>query len=96
MGGVGIAMMGGAFGLPLAAVLGLGGYLLGSQWDGRGGILGKSALRLAMPKPLYERIEAAAKVSQVDPEDLVISTLEEAFPAKYPAPFNQHGAIPPA
>lgn len=57
MGGVGIAAMGGAIGLPLALVLGLGGLLGGSEFD----VFRSGNRKVSIPKDLHELLHLAAK-----------------------------------
>jgi len=75
MGGVGIAAGGGAIGLPLAAVLGLGGLITGIEID----TLGKKHLLLRLPKPLYRSIKQVAEVSGISPSELIVKKLINEF-----------------
>jgi hypothetical protein len=75
LGGVGIAAMGGAIGLPLAAVLGLGGLVAGSDIDSR-----RKYFALRIPRALHQRIEVEAKASGIRPADLVLQVLSARFP----------------
>jgi len=82
MGGVGIAALGGAIGLPLFAVLGLAGLVGGSKFDATGYFANNKILMMKIPKPLYAQIEEAAQNSSVSPNDLIIMILEESFASK--------------
>jgi len=82
MGGVGIAALGGAIGLPLFAVLGLAGLVGGSKFDATGYFANNKILMMKIPKPLYAQIEEAAQNSAVSPNDLIIMILEESFASK--------------
>ena len=57
MGGVGIAAMGGAIGLPLSLVLGLGGLLGGAEAD----IFRTGNKKVSIPKDLHELLYLIAK-----------------------------------
>ena len=78
-GGVGIAAGGGAIGLPLAAVLGLGGLITGIEFDSLGVFSEKKHLLLRLPKPLYNSIVQAAEVSEISPKELIVNTLHKEF-----------------
>ncbi|MEE4356739.1 MAG: bacteriocin class II family protein [Desulfococcaceae bacterium] len=82
LGGVGIAALGGAVGLPLFAVLGLAGLAGGSKFDASGYFSNNKITMLKIPKVLYRQIEEAAKNSSLSPNELMIMILEESFAAK--------------
>ncbi|MEZ4527845.1 MAG: hypothetical protein R2941_18170 [Desulfobacterales bacterium] len=82
MGGVGIAALGGAIGLPLFAVLGLAGLVGGSKFDATGYFANNKIMMMKIPKTLYRQIEEAAENSSVSPNDLMIMILEESFASK--------------
>ena len=79
LGGVGIATGGGAIGLPLAAVLGLGGLIAGVEFDSLGVFSGKKHLLLRLPKPLYRSIQKAAEASGISPSELTVNLLNAEF-----------------
>src|SRR5690606_16017096 len=78
LGGVGIATGGAAIGLPLALVLGLGGLLSGAEIDSLRGAAQRMVL--IIPEELRERVQLAAAVAQISPEELIVQTLVTAFP----------------
>lgn len=86
LGGVGIAAMGTAFGLPLALVLGLGGLLAGAEFDSfrrltPPGLNRSTKLHLLrLPKALDTRIAEAAKAAKVSENELIVKALAECFP----------------
>ena len=79
LGGVGIAALGGAIGLPLFLILGLAGMWGGTEFDS-GSIFGdKKKVTLKLPKSLYERINTVAEKSSLSNDELIIKTLEDVF-----------------
>jgi len=80
LGGIGIAWGGMAIGLPLALVLGLGGLLAGSEFDAARRLASKRLVAMRMPKELYARIRGAADLSGVSTRELIVRTLDAAFP----------------
>jgi hypothetical protein len=79
-GGVGIAAFGGAIGLPLAAVLGVGGLVAGAEFDALRRMRGKRPLILGIPRDLYTRLEQTAHTSGITVNELIGATLADAFP----------------
>jgi len=65
LGGVGIATMGGAFGLPLALVLGLIGYLLGTEIDSMGLVRKIKAYLKGSDEPTVESPETTSDIEQL-------------------------------
>lgn len=82
LGGVGVAALGGAIGLPLFAVLGLAGLVGGSKFDASGYFSNNKITMMTFPKSLYRQIEDAAENSSVSPNDLIRMILEDSFAAK--------------
>lgn len=81
LGGIGIAAFGGAIGLPLAAVLGVAGFVGGSGVDARGWLGGKLSGRwLRLPKDLDDQIKAEALLTGVKPNDVIVAHLLASFP----------------
>jgi len=80
LGGVGIAAMGGAIGLPLAFVLGLGGLIAGAEIDSVRAISQTRIHLLRIPKVLRDRIQAAANASGMSFNDLIVRSLSASFP----------------
>ena len=60
LGGVGIAAMGGAIGMPLALVLGLGGFLSGSKFDSLSVFSSEKKVSAKISKDLYLALESKA------------------------------------
>jgi len=59
-GGVGIAIAGGAFGLPLAAIFGIGGFLTGSKIDASGLLNSMQTIEIKVTVETYSRLELLA------------------------------------
>ena len=79
LGGVGIAAMGSAIGVPLFAVLGLAGFVAGTEFDARRFFGSDKTLLLSIPRDLYRTIDEVASQGNVKVKDLIRRTLEEAF-----------------
>jgi len=79
LGGVGIAGAWGAFGLPLVFVLGLGGFVMGTEIDTFRKYKDKKLLTLLIPKNLYDRINDEAKRLGLKKSEIIIHTLEGSF-----------------
>ncbi len=60
LGGVGIAAMGGAIGMPLAMVLGLGGFLGGSKFDSLSVFSSEKTVSAKISKDLHLALESKA------------------------------------
>jgi hypothetical protein len=82
LGGVGIAALGGAIGLPLALVLGLGGLIAGSEYDSAKRLAKTKVHLLRLPKELNERIGEAADLAGVSKNDIIVEILSKSFPDK--------------
>ena len=80
LGGVGIAAGGGAIGLPLALVLGLGGFITGSEFDSIRALSRSKFHLLRMPKELHSRIADAAHAAGTSENELIVKVLAESFP----------------
>lgn len=80
LGGVGIAAMGGAIGLPLALVLGLGGLVVGTEFDAVRRISRSRWTLVKVPKDVYSRIKEAAETAGLSVNDIVAQALTAAFP----------------
>ena len=76
LGGVGIAAMGGAIGLPLALVLGLGGLLSGSKFDSLGIFSGKKKIRLKVSEKTYDCMKDEAAKNGMSINDLAAQFFE--------------------
>ncbi len=86
LGGVGIAAMGGAIGLPLALVLGLGGLIAGTEIDSMRQLSQTKFLLLRLPKPLHTRIVDAARSAEISENELIVRVLAANLPD--PAEFE--------
>jgi hypothetical protein len=80
LGGVGIAAAGGAIGLPLALVLGLGGLIAGTEVDALRTLSKTKMHLLRIPKNLHARIEAAALAGDCSINELMVQALATTFP----------------
>lgn len=76
LGGVGIALMGGAFGLPLAGILGLTGFVSGSTIDSQGYLRGEKRLSVRVSKDCFNQLEAKAKEFGIPVKQFVKQLLE--------------------
>lgn len=76
LGGVGIAAMGTAFGMPLAVVLGLSGFLTGSKIDSLKLFASRKKLLLSVNKETYAKLEEEANALGVSVSTLIDSVLE--------------------
>ncbi|MDG1668525.1 MAG: hypothetical protein P8I96_06285 [Opitutae bacterium] len=76
LGGVGIAAMGTAVGMPLAVVLGLSGFLTGSKIDSLKLFASKKTLLLPLGKETYLKLNKEADALNVSVTTLVESVLE--------------------
>ena len=60
LGGVGIAMLGGAVGLPLAAIFGMSGFLAGSKIDSTGVFNSMKSVETKISEETYNRLKLSA------------------------------------
>ena len=79
LGGVGIAAAGGAVGVPLALVLGIGGLLGGSSFDSRDVFGNSKHVLLKIPKELHRAIELEAKLSHATVSEVIAEKLTMAY-----------------
>ena len=79
LGGVGIAALGGAIGLPLFLVLGLAGLFGGTKFDSIGLFGDNKNLWLKIPKPLYKKIKIVAEKSSATPNEIIVQSLTDTF-----------------
>jgi hypothetical protein len=75
-GGVGIAAGGGAIGLPLALILGLGGFVAGVELDAFRVRSNGGTRKIKVPLELYKRLKAVATDLDIRVEELVKDLLE--------------------
>lgn len=80
LGGVGIAAMGGAVGLPLALVLGLGGFIAGTEFDAERRLSESRLAFVRVPKDVYSRIKATAETAGLSKNEVIAQALSAAFP----------------
>jgi hypothetical protein len=76
LGGVGIAAMGGAIGLPLAAVLAAGGFLGGSKFDSLGFFSKEKTIKVKVSKEAKSVLEQKAKDCELSVEEYARVILE--------------------
>ena len=83
LGGVGIAAGGGAIGLPLVAVLGLGGFLAGNEADSVLHSLlhrkREDLMQVTIPSSLHSRLVSKAHELGVDADSLLQDLLDAAL-----------------
>ena len=79
LGGVGIAALGGAIGLPLFLVLGLAGLFGGTKFDSIGFFGDNKNLWLKLPKSLYKKIKIVAEESSKSPNEIIVQVLSDTF-----------------
>ena len=75
LGGVGIAAMGGAIGLPLFAILGLAGVVGGAELDGWRRCRGTTKLALRLPNKVHGALVAEANQRNLSLEEHVYAML---------------------
>ena len=80
LGGVGIAAGGGAFGLPLVLVLGLGGLITGAEFDSVRTWNRTKLHFLRLPRDLHSRIAEAARAAEISENELIVNVLAASFP----------------
>jgi hypothetical protein len=81
LGGVGIAALGGAIGLPLLAVLGLGGLVAGTEVDAAVRRWRGEVVAVDIPMQLHKRLVAKAQQLGVEPRMLLAQLLDTSLPA---------------
>jgi hypothetical protein len=74
LGGMGIAALGGAIGVPLLAVLGVGGLLAGTEVDA--GLRKGEFVKVELPVAIHERLCAKAKEVGEEPTVLLAKILD--------------------
>jgi hypothetical protein len=79
LGGAGIAAVGTAFGLPLLAVLGLGGLVAGTEVDAAVRREWSSTKAIDVPRDIHERVVTKARELGVEPKHLVTEILRSAL-----------------
>ncbi len=75
LGGVGIAAMGGAIGMPLALVLGLGGFLFGTMVDDER----KEKLYIEIDSELLQKLEKESNQKNMSVNDLVVEIIQKCI-----------------
>jgi hypothetical protein len=75
LGGVGIAMLGGAIGLPLMAVLGTAGVLAGSEVDALISERTSKALEVQLPPEAHAALGEWAAAMDMTPEDVATQAI---------------------
>lgn len=76
-GGMGIVALGGAIGVPLLAVLGIGGLLAGTEVDAA--IRKGDFIKVELPKSVYDRLSRKAHSLGEEPRDLLAKLVETAL-----------------
>lgn len=79
MGGVGIAAMGSAFGLPLALILGLGGLVSGSKFDSLRVFSNRKPVEIRLPKNILTLIELDAEDSGISTSEFIEAIVQQAY-----------------
>ncbi|MBF7731644.1 ribbon-helix-helix protein, CopG family [Pseudomonas sp. N040] len=79
LGSVGIATMGSAIGVPLALILGLGGFLSGTKIDSLKIFSENKKITISLPRELYEKIDLDSKVAEQSMSKLLELIIEEAY-----------------
>ena len=80
LGGVGIAALGTAIGLPLLAVLGLGGLVAGTEVDAAVRRWWGEVVAVDIPKQLHKRLASKAEELGVEPRTLLAQILDSPLP----------------
>ncbi len=79
LGGVGIAAMGSAVGVPLALVLGLGGFLSGTKFDSLKVFSSNKTVSVSIPKDIYKKLEMDAKDSEQSVSELLQNIIRQMY-----------------
>jgi hypothetical protein len=79
LGGVGIAAMGSAIGVPLALILGLGGFLSGTKIDSLKKFSNSKIISISIPKEIYKKIELNAKNSDQTVKELLQIMIKQKY-----------------
>ena len=75
LGGVGIAAMGGAIGMPLALVLGLGGFLFGTMVDDER----KENLSIEIDNELLVKLKTESNQKNISVNDLIVDIIRKSI-----------------
>lgn len=84
LGGVGVAAMGGAVGLPLLAVLGMGGLLAGAEVDAAVRRSLSEHVKVELPIHLHEQLCKKAAALGVEPATLLADILDTSLGEQAP------------
>ena len=79
LGGVGIAAMGGAIGMPLAFILGLIGFLAGTKLDDTKLLASDKNISVNLPNDLIERLEQDAHQIGCSVDELLKTLVKQVY-----------------
>ena len=79
LGGVGIAAMGGAIGMPLAFILGLSGFLVGTKFDDTKLLSAEKNISVSLPNDLIERLKNDASQIGCSVEELIELLIKQVY-----------------
>ena len=79
LGGVGVAAMGSAIGLPLFLVLGLGGFISGAKFDSLNIFGDKKRVSFKVSKTLLKRIQSDAAFSEISVSQYIESIIQSYY-----------------
>jgi len=82
LGGVGIAAMGSAIGMPLALILGLGGLLTGSKVDSLNFFSNKKSITIQLSKKVFKQIELDSKIMDISVNELIEKLINNTYSIK--------------
>ena len=78
LGGVGIAMMGGAIGVPLAAIFGISGFVAGSKVDSIGVFDSMKNVETKISEETYNRLQLTADNNNLSIEEFLAVIIENS------------------
>ena len=76
LGGVGIAAMGGAIGVPFALLLGLGGFISGSKFDSYALFSDEKNIKIKISKIAYESLEKKSEALGVSTNEYINAIIQ--------------------
>jgi len=79
LGGVGVAAMGSAVGIPLAFALGLGGFLSGSKFDSLNFFSNEQSIKIKLPIEIIEKLEIDSKDTGLSASELIESLVKITY-----------------
>ena len=79
LGGVGIAAMGSAIGVPLALILGLGGFISGTTFDSLKMFGARKSISFSVPNELHTKIIEDAAIAKISVSEFVEKIVAQSY-----------------